>query len=722
MKRNHFLTWVSGACLLGALSAPAQQQKPVSERPNFVAREGQVAEAESAATNRMPAQDNRIVVPRLVKISGALGELAQSLSSPVEVTFALYQQEADQEPVWTETQMVAFDKKGHYTVLLGATQTEGLPVELFSSGEAHWLGVAIQSQPLPTRTLLVSVPYALKAVDADKLAGRSPSDFVLSESLGEQVRQVIQAQSEAGGPTTSTATLPQGQTKTNSTLSPQITAAGPMLPPSSFSGSNSTQIVQVTQNGSGNGILGFTAGVNGFGVFGVAPNATGNATGVVGVTNSISGSGVYGQTSNGQQSGFGVLGNATATAGYTAGVGGLTASPNGAGVNGLANATSGFNSGVFGQSASSNGTGVFGTSVQWVGVGGQATATSGGPAFGVWGDSLSTGGTGVAGFEDATSGFTNGVSGQSVSPNGVGVVGVNNSSSGGIGVGAVANAASGLSWGVWAQTASNQGVAVQGSAYATSGYNAAVDGGNWSTNGSGVSGYSWATSGNTVGLLGQVNSPNGTAGLFSNIPGQGLLLQGVVGPSSTPVFTVDASGSLQISGNLTVLGSKSSIAKLHDGREVALYAVESPENWFEDFGSGELKNGTAWVPLDASFADAVNASLAYHVFLTPNGDSSGLYVARKTATGFEVREHGAGTSNLAFDYRIVARRRGFETVRMAEVHGQERQVARELLTEKQPAKTPVLSSTRITIPVPRPTIAPQQVRKISVPLSFPPKP
>jgi hypothetical protein len=42
-------------------------------------------------------------------------------------------------------------------------------------------------------------------------------------------------------------------------------------------------------------------------------------------------------------------------------------------------------------------------------------------------------------------------------------------------------------------------------------------------------------------------------------------------------------------------------------------------------------------------------------------------VARKTSAGFEVREHGGGGSNVAFDYRIVVSRRGHETVRMAEV-------------------------------------------------------
>jgi len=50
--------------------------------------------------------------------------------------------------------------------------------------------------------------------------------------------------------------------------------------------------------------------------------------------------------------------------------------------------------------------------------------------------------------------------------------------------------------------------------------------------------------------------------------------------------------------------------------------------------------------------------------LTPLGETQGLYVARKTPTGFEVREQGGGTSNIAFDYRIVAQPAGDAGARM----------------------------------------------------------
>lgn len=124
---------------------------------------------------------------------------------------------------------------------------------------------------------------------------------------------------------------------------------------------------------------------------------------------------------------------------------------------------------------------------------------------------------------------------------------------------------------------------------------------------------------------------------------------------------------MDVSGNLLCNGSKSAVVPVDGGaRKVALYAVEAPENWFEDFGSGQLVNGSARVELESIFAQTVDTELDYHVFLTPNGESKGLYVKQKTATSFEVRENEGGTSNLAFDYRIVARRRGYENIRLAD--------------------------------------------------------
>ena len=43
----------------------------------------------------------------------------------------------------------------------------------------------------------------------------------------------------------------------------------------------------------------------------------------------------------------------------------------------------------------------------------------------------------------------------------------------------------------------------------------------------------------------------------------------------------------------------------------------TPENWFEDFGSGQLSGGAATITLDSAFAETVSTTADYHVFLTP---------------------------------------------------------------------------------------------------------
>jgi hypothetical protein len=116
-------------------------------------------------------------------------------------------------------------------------------------------------------------------------------------------------------------------------------------------------------------------------------------------------------------------------------------------------------------------------------------------------------------------------------------------------------------------------------------------------------------------------------------------------------------------GNLGCTGSKSSITEV-DEELRTLYAIESPDVWFEDFGTSQLVNGKISVPMESLFAQTVNLDVDYHVFLTPLGDCNGLFVTDKTATGFEVRELGSGSSNVSFDYRIVAKRAGYEDQRM----------------------------------------------------------
>jgi hypothetical protein len=121
------------------------------------------------------------VVPTLVSFSGVLTDLNNKpLTGVVGVTFALYKEQQGGAPLWLETQNVYPDKTGHYSVMLGSTKRTGLPPDLFVAGEARWLAVQPQGQPEQPRIMLLSVPYALKAADAQTVGGLPASAFVLA--------------------------------------------------------------------------------------------------------------------------------------------------------------------------------------------------------------------------------------------------------------------------------------------------------------------------------------------------------------------------------------------------------------------------------------------------------------------------------------------------------------------------------------------------------------
>src|SRR5271154_7559761 len=121
------------------------------------------------------------VVPRLVNFSGkALDEQGKVISGIIAATFAIYKDQEGGAALWMETQNVSVDKAGRYSAQLGATKPDGLPVDLFNSGEARWLGVAINGLKELPRTLLLSVPYALKALDAETIGGKPASSFMLA--------------------------------------------------------------------------------------------------------------------------------------------------------------------------------------------------------------------------------------------------------------------------------------------------------------------------------------------------------------------------------------------------------------------------------------------------------------------------------------------------------------------------------------------------------------
>jgi len=71
-------------------------------------------------------------VPMLVNFSGTLADVnGKALPGIHGVTFSLYAESESGVALWTETQNVRADSRGHYTVMLDSTTSQGLPKELF---------------------------------------------------------------------------------------------------------------------------------------------------------------------------------------------------------------------------------------------------------------------------------------------------------------------------------------------------------------------------------------------------------------------------------------------------------------------------------------------------------------------------------------------------------------------------------------------------------------
>jgi hypothetical protein len=302
------------------------------------------ASAFAQQASMAPSGSSQILVPHLIRFAGTV----QGGSGTVGITFTLHKGQDDNAALWVESQNVQLDGAGKYTVLLGATKAEGIPAELFTSGEAQWLGVQVQGKPEQPRVLLVSVPYALKAAEADTLAGHAANEFVTSEKLNSAVQQQMQLQATAA---------PSGGKSTAGTSTPTD-------PATDFIASNTSQVVLVQQNGSGSGLT--------------ATATTGMAV-------------------NAKSAGTAIYGNNTGT-GNTAGVEGITSSPAGRGVYGFNTATTGTNFGVVGAANSTAGIGVFGSN-----------GAASGAAVGIWGTTSSTGGVGLKGAATATTGSTTGL-------------------------------------------------------------------------------------------------------------------------------------------------------------------------------------------------------------------------------------------------------------------------------------------------------------------------
>ncbi len=137
------------------------------------------------------------------------------------------------------------------------------------------------------------------------------------------------------------------------------------------------------------------------------------------------------------------------------------------------------------------------------------------------------------------------------------------------------------------------------------------------------------------------------------------------------VLPINLNGNVEIAGNATIQkdllvegdirssGAKSRVVEISKGK-VCVNAYETAEPYFGDIGEAQTdENGQIRINIEPLFAETVNTSCPYQVFLQSYCDGS-FYVSQRTETYFTV----SGTPNGAFGYEIKARQKGYENSRL----------------------------------------------------------
>jgi hypothetical protein len=173
----------------------------------MLASVGTVVNAQDAESAPAAVPSTAPVIPQQVRFSGSL---PNRMGDTVEAVFRIYASAEGGKPLWTETQNIAVASDGSYNVLLGAASSKGLPQTVFGSGQARWVGVAVERGDEEARIPLASAAYAMKAADAQTLGGLPASNFVTRAQLAataqalavDAVQQITPLASPTGSGTT----------------------------------------------------------------------------------------------------------------------------------------------------------------------------------------------------------------------------------------------------------------------------------------------------------------------------------------------------------------------------------------------------------------------------------------------------------------------------------------------------------------------------------------
>ncbi|QGG57406.1 hypothetical protein [Paenibacillus sp. B01] len=127
----------------------------------------------------------------------------------------------------------------------------------------------------------------------------------------------------------------------------------------------------------------------------------------------------------------------------------------------------------------------------------------------------------------------------------------------------------------------------------------------------------------------------------------------------------DALG-VRVQKSFSVAGTKSAVVSTSTYGDQYLFAIESPENRFEDYGEAMTdQEGQVIVSMDPIFLETVEIKGEdYHVFIQ-SIDEGAFYVPERYTDRFMVK----GKPNSRFMYRIAAWRRGYHSLRFNHAQG-----------------------------------------------------
>jgi len=167
----------------------------------------------------------------------------------------------------------------------------------------------------------------------------------------------------------------------------------------------------------------------------------------------------------------------------------------------------------------------------------------------------------------------------------------------------------------------------------------------------GVQGIADAQNQDAFGVQGLAFSSSGltTGGYF-----EGLNYAGV-----SYAYAYVGGNVLGVNRKITGTGTVAEIVPTPTHGRVTLICPESPEYWYQDYGSIQLVDGRAHVDLDPILAEVVviDDQNPLKVFCTPANMEyfNGVTIMNQTATGFDIVELNGGTHSGRIDYEIVAK-------------------------------------------------------------------